>query len=174
MARKNSARPEDLHRKLGELQKQSEDPRRTARNLHPVTLTHLGLEPALQAYCDEFSKLPKIKVRLMARALPGTIPSAVALGVYRVVQEAPGNVARHAAAKRAELAISGSDDVLDVAIRDDGHGFDPDHAKGQRLASIGMEERVRHLGGPFSISPKRGDGARIEIRIPVAAESSTP
>ena len=66
-------------------------------------------------------------------------------------------------------------------IRDDGHGFDLDDAKGKGLGLISMEERVRHLGGTFAISPKRGDGTRIEIRIPleinpaaVATESSTP
>ena len=132
----------------------SEDLRRTARNLHPFMLTHLGLEPALRAYCEEFSKLRQIKVRFTARALPGTIPSGVALCVYRVVQEALGNVAKHAGAKRAVVSISGSDDVLHVAIRDDGHGFDLDQAKGKGLGLISMEERVRHLGGTFSISSK--------------------
>jgi signal transduction histidine kinase len=176
---------EELHGKLGELQKQmevlSEDLRRTARNLHPVMLTHLGLEPALRAYSEEFSKLRKIKVRLIARALPATIPSEVALCVYRVVQEALGNVAKHAEAKRAVISISGSDDVLQIAIKDDGHGFDPNHAKGKGLGLISMEERVRHLGGTFSISAKPGDGTRIDIRIPLgkdpaalAMESSTP
>ena len=57
--------PEELHGKLGELQKQmevlSEDLRRTARNLHPFMLTHLGLEPALRSYCEEFAKLRKIQ-----------------------------------------------------------------------------------------------------------------
>ena len=175
--------PEKLHGKMGELQKQmevlSEDLRRTARNLHPVMLTHLGLEPALRSYCDEFSKLRKIKVRLIARALPGAIPPGVALCVYRVVQEALGNVAKHAEARRAVISISGRDDGLHAAIKDDGHGFDLDHAKGKGLGLISMEERVRHLGGTFSISPKPGDGTRIEIRIPFqtkppVTESNTP
>ena len=159
----------------------SEDLRRTARNLHPFMLTHLGLEPALRAYCEEFSKLRHFKVRFTARDLPGAIPPGVALCAYRVVQEALGNVARHSGAKRAVVSISGGDDALRVAIQDDGHGFDLDHAKGKGLGLIGMEERVRHLGGSFSISVKPGHGARIEIRIPfetdapaAAAESSTP
>jgi two-component system CheB/CheR fusion protein len=165
---------EELHLKLGELQKQmevlSEDLRRTARNLHPFMLTHLGLEPALRAYCEEFSKLRNFKVRLIVRALPGTIPSGVALCVYRVVQEALGNVAKHAGAKRATVSISSSDDALQVAIRDDGHGFDLDRVKGKGLGLISMEERVRHLGGTFAISPKPGDGTRIEIRIPLETD----
>jgi two-component system, chemotaxis family, CheB/CheR fusion protein len=177
--------PEELHSKMGELQKQmevlSEDLRRTARNLHPFMLTHLGLEPALRAYCEEFSELRKIKVRLIARALPGAIPSGVALCAYRVVQEALGNVAKHAEAQHAVISISSRDNVLRVAIKDDGHGFDLDQAKGKGLGLISMEERVRHLGGTFSILPKPGDGTRIDIRIPLetelaalVTESSTP
>ncbi|MGO9255723.1 MAG: PAS domain-containing protein [Bryobacteraceae bacterium] len=177
--------PDELRGKLGELQTKlevlSEDLRRTARNLHPFTLTHLGLEPALRSYCAEFSRLRRCKVRLTARALPGTIPPGVALCVYRVVQEALANVAKHAGAKHAVVSISGRDTVLHAAIRDDGHGFDLDQAKGKGLGLISMEERVRHLGGTFSISAKPGHGARIEIRIPLetdapalAAEPSTP
>jgi signal transduction histidine kinase len=177
--------PEELHSKMGELQKQmevlSEDLRRTARNLHPFMLTQLGLGPALRSYCEEFSGIRKFKVRFTARALPEIIPPGVALCVYRVVQEALGNVAKHAGAKRAVVSISGIDDVLHLAIRDDGHGFDLDQAKGKGLGLISMEERVRHLGGTFSISVKPGDGACIEIRIPLetnlpmlAVESITP
>ena len=177
--------PDELRSKLGELQKQmevlSEDLRRTARNLHPFTLTHLGLGEALRSYCAEFSNLRQFKVRFTTRALPDTIPPGVALCVYRVVQEALGNVSKHSGAARAEVSISGNNNALRVAIRDDGHGFNLDDAKGKGLGLISMEERVRHLGGTFAISPKRGDGTRIEIRIPleinpaaVATESSTP
>ena len=177
--------PDELRCKLGELQKQmealSEDLRRTARNLHPFTLTHLGLGEALRSYCAEFSNLRQFKVRFTTRTLPGTIPPGVALCVYRVVQEALGNVSKHSGAARAEVSISGNNNALRVAIRDDGHGFDLDDAKGKGLGLISMEERVRHLGGTFSISPTPGDGTRIEIRIPLetkpavgATESSTP
>jgi two-component system sensor histidine kinase UhpB len=145
----------------------SEDLRRTARNPHPFTLTHLGLGAALRSYCDEISNLRKFKVRFTARALPETIPPGVALCVYRVVQEALGNVAKHARAKRAAVSISGIDDVLRLAIRDDGRGFDRDEAKGRGLGLISMEERVRHVRGTFSIFVKPGDGARIEVRIPL-------
>lgn len=107
-------------------------------------------------------------MRFTARALPGAIPSGVALCVYRVVQEALGNVAKHSGAKRVVVSISGRDGALYAAIRDDGHGFDLDQVKGKGLGLISMEERVRHLGGTFSIAPKPGEGTRIEIRIPLA------
>jgi two-component system CheB/CheR fusion protein len=176
---------DELRCKLEQSQKQmevlSEDLRRTARNLHPFTLTHLGLGEALRSYCAELSNLRQLNVRFWARALPGTIPPGVALCVYRVVQEALGNVRKHSGAARAEVSVSGNNHALRVAIRDDGHGFDLDDAKGKGLGLISMEERVRHLGGTFSISPTPGDGTRIEIRIPLemkpavgATESSTP
>ena len=73
----------------------SEDLRRTARNLHPFTLTHLGLgDQPCDPTAQEFSNLRQFKVRFTARALPGTIPPGVALCVYRVVQEALGNVSQ--------------------------------------------------------------------------------
>jgi two-component system CheB/CheR fusion protein len=163
--------PGELHGKLGELQEQmevlSEDLRRTARNLHPFTLTHLGLGEALRSYCAEFSNLRQLQVRFTTRALPGTIPPGVALCVYRVVQEALGNAGKHSGAKRAEVSISGNKNALRVAIRDDGHGFDLDDARGKGLGLISMEERVRHLGGTFLISPTPGNGTRIEVRIPL-------
>ena len=163
--------PDELHGKLGELQKQmevlSEDLRRTARNLHPFTLTHLGLEEAMRSYCEEFSNLRQFKVRFATRALPATIPPGVALCAYRVVQEALGNVVKHSGAKRADVSISGNHNALHVVIRDDGRGFDLDVARGKGLGLISMEERVRHLGGTFSISPKPGEGTRIDVRIPL-------
>jgi two-component system sensor histidine kinase UhpB len=105
----------------------------------------------------------------------------VALCVYRVVQEALGNVGKHSGAKRAVVSISGVNGALHVSMRDDGHGFDLDQAKGKGLGLISMEERVRHAGGSFSIWAKPGDGTRIEIRIPLEptppaleAQSSIP
>ena len=177
--------PDELSSKLEELQKLlkalSEDLHRTARDLHPFTLAHLGLEAALQSYCEEFSRLRRIEVRFEARALTGTIPPEAALCVYRVVQEALGNIAKHSGTKRAVVSISASDDALDAAIRDDGCGFDVNQARGKGLGLINMEERVRHAGGSITIQPRRGDGTRIEIRIPLAAgqpalppESSAP
>jgi signal transduction histidine kinase len=91
----------------------------------------------------------------------------VALCVYRVVQEALRNIAKHAGAKRAVVAVSASGDALHVEIRDDGHGFNPDEAKGKGLGLISMEERVRHLSGTFSISAKPRHGTHIEILIPL-------
>ena len=166
--------PEQAQGKLVEFRKKiellSEDLRRTARDLHPFTLTHLGLEPALRSFCREFSGLRQIKMRFAARTLPETLPPEVALCVYRVVQEALGNVARHSGAKHAQVSISARDDALHVAIRDDGRGFDPDLARGKGLGLINMEERVRHVGGTFSIRRKSGNGTGLAIRIPLATD----
>ena len=86
-------------------------------------------------------------MRFAARTLPASIPPAAALCVFRVIQEALGNIARHAGAKRALVAISGNDAGLHAVIRDDGHGFDLTQSRGKGLGLISMEERVRHAGG---------------------------
>lgn len=169
--------PDELERKLRELAKQiealAEDLRRTAHDLHPFTLAHVRLDSALRAYCEEFSHLRRIKVRFTARALPaGAIPPAVALCAYRVIQEALGNIAKHAGVEQAMVSLGVSDKTLHISIRDEGSGFELDQARGKGLGLVSMEERVRHLGGTFSIVPKPGDGTVIEIRIPF--ETSPP
>jgi len=163
--------PDEIEPKLGELAKQievlAEDLRRTAHDLHPFMLTHLGLDSALRSYCDEFSHLRRIKVRFTARALPaGAVPPAVALCAYRVIQEALGNIAKHAGVEQAMVSLGVNSNALHISVRDEGHGFELDQVRGKGLGLVSMEERVRHLGGTFSIVPKPGDGTVIEIRIP--------
>jgi len=184
--------PEELHGKMGELQKQmevlSEDLRRTARNLHPFMLTHLGLEPALQAYCEEFSKLRKIKVRFTARALPATIPSGVALCVYRVVQEALGNVAKHAAASEVAVRLRWLDDCVEVLVKDNGKGFrrtghsdfsDLKTGVSESTDGFGLfniQERVSDLGGRVWLrtEPHRGTAVKIHLPLDRTAECAPP
>jgi signal transduction histidine kinase len=171
LRRDDANAPTELHGKLAELQQQIEclgdDLRRTARELHPFTLTHLGLESALRAYCEEFSRLRQTDVRFIARRLPAAIPPAVALCVYRVTQEALGNTARHAGADRAVVWVSAREGHLRLVVQDNGRGFNPTEATGRGLGLIGMEERVRQLGGEFSILSQPGQGACIEIRLPL-------
>jgi two-component system CheB/CheR fusion protein len=168
--------PDEVQRKLSELRNQlevlSEDLRRTAHDLHPFLLTHLGLEPALRAYCQEFSGLRPIRVRFVARGLPEAISPEAALCAYRVVQEALGNAARHSGAKRAIVTASGRGGALHVAIRDNGRGFDLDEAQGKGLGLVSMEERVRRVGGTLSITSAPGEGTRAEIQIPCSAKQS--
>jgi two-component system, chemotaxis family, CheB/CheR fusion protein len=145
----------------------SEDVRRTAQRLHPSSLEHLGLAPALKSFCSGFARKEGMRVRFLARNLPRTVPPQVALNLYRVVQEALSNVAKHSGARRALVSLSAHEDSLRLAVKDTGRGFDPALARNRGLGLINMDERVRSLGGSFSLQAKPGEGVHIEVRVPV-------
>jgi signal transduction histidine kinase len=85
--------------------------------------------------------------------------------VYRLVQEALSNAAAHASAKNAKVTVVQSPDKITVEIADDGDGFDPRRKRGMGI--LGMEERVRRLGGALSIQSALGKGATVSAEIPL-------
>lgn len=92
----------------------------------------------------------------------------IAMAVYRVMQEALTNVARHAGAKRVEVSVLGRDGAIELIVRDDGMGFE--HAAGGHgLAS--MRTRIESIGGTFTIASRRGDGTRIHAHLPLEARA---
>jgi signal transduction histidine kinase len=93
--------------------------------------------------------------------------------IYRVVQEALHNVFRHSAAKSAVVTVRQDDSSLFLSVEDDGSGFDPGKKRG--LGMLGMEERVRQLGGHLEIrsTPGKGTVLRITLPIPAAVSAAT-
>ena len=86
--------------------------------------------------------------------------------IYRVVQEALNNCARHAQASAVQVAVRSEASQILLSVQDDGSGFDTARVRGMGL--LGMEERVRHLGGTFEIDSKPGLGTRLQIQLPLA------
>jgi signal transduction histidine kinase len=82
-----------------------------------------------------------------------------------VVQEALQNVLRHSGAKCATVTVRQDDHSLDLSVEDDGHGFDPKLMRG--LGMLGMEERVRQLGGKFEVQSTPGKGAVLRVTLPI-------
>jgi signal transduction histidine kinase len=81
------------------------------------------------------------------------------------VQEALNNAARHSAAKNAKVAVEQTVSKISVSVSDDGRGFDPQRVRG--LGVLGMEERVRRLGGTFTLESKPGSGTRLKAEFPL-------
>jgi signal transduction histidine kinase len=145
----------------------SNDIRRVAYQLHPSILEHLGLGVALRSYCSEFSEREGIKVKFAVQARLGSVPEAIALCFYRVTQEALRNVAKHASAKSADVALEAKDHRLHLSIRDNGSGFDvADNQKGS-IGLLSMKERVRLVDGEFILKASRGHGTRIDVWVPL-------
>jgi signal transduction histidine kinase len=133
--------------------------------LRPSMLDDLGLVPALEWQARETSRRTGIDVRVSSENVDDSLPDALRTCVYRVVQEALQNVARHSGAKHAKIAVKQSNGALSLTIEDDGKGFDPKRTKGMGL--LGMEERVKQLGGRLEVHSEPAKGTTIRVSIPI-------
>jgi len=93
-----------------------------------------------------------------------SLPDDIRTCVYRVVQEDLQNVARHSGAKHAKIAVKQLNGTLSLTVEDDGKGFDPKRTKGMGL--LGMEERVKQLGGHLEIHSETTKGTTLRISLP--------
>lgn len=126
----------------------------------------------METYCGEFSAQQGLTVTFRRRKLPETIPTGVALCLYRVVQEALHNVAKHSGAARASVILTGMGGGLVLTVEDQGRGFDPTVMEGKRgLGLVSMKERVAAAGGVLTISARPGEGSRVQVQIPLKRES---
>jgi signal transduction histidine kinase len=145
---------------------------RLARGLHPTVLEDHGLGVALTRYVTEYAKTHNITVALTLDGLDSSnLQVAVQIRLYRILQEALINVARHAEAKAVSIVFDRSATALKVAVTDNGRGFDIKGvtASSSRLGIQGMRERVAMLGGTISFT-SNGAGTRILVEIPLAGQ----
>ena len=169
--------PEDDPRRSGldvlgaDLAELGEDLRRLSHELHPAILERRGLAEALRDACAEIERRHGLPVRL---SLPGEesrlsqLPQDIALGLYRIAQEALSNIIRHAAAREVRVTLRIDPPRARLSVADDGAGFDPEEAYqagGLGLASI--EERAGLLGGRCHIVSAPGTGTEIEVAVPL-------
>ena len=146
----------------------------TVRNmallLRPSMLDDLGLVPAVEWYARELSRQAGIEVKVHAENVSEKLPDEVKVCVYRVIQEALNNAQRHAHAKNVLVELTQSSDATRVKITDDGSGFDAKRTRG--MGVLGMEERVKRLGGTINIDSRPGAGTTITVELPLAAGGS--
>ena len=123
----------------------SDDLHSIAHQLHPSILDDLGLVPAIRSYCTDFSKRHGIAVSFDHRGVSGETPKETSMCVYRIVQEALTNVARHSNAKTADVLLIKTDASMRLTIHDAGVGFDPKLCK-RGIGLVSIEERVQLIG----------------------------
>jgi signal transduction histidine kinase len=128
-------------------------------------LDDLGLIPALEWQAREVARRSGMKVVVKAENVADTLPDEMRTCIYRVVQEALSNVSRHSSAKSAVVTVRQDQDSLVLSVEDDGSGFDPEKTRG--LGMLGMEERVRQLGGHLEVSSATGKGTVLRVTLPV-------
>jgi signal transduction histidine kinase len=132
--------------------------------LRPSMLDDLGLVPALKWQAREVSRRSGIKVRVAAETVADELPEICRTCIYRVVQESLANVARHAQASWARVEAVQEDGQIRVTIQDNGCGFDP---QDKGMGILGMEERVKGLGGVFRIDSEKGSGTIVSVLLPI-------
>ncbi len=134
--------------------------------LRPSMLDDLGLIPALNWHARETTKRTGLRVGVSAEGVTDDLPEEHKTCIYRLIQEAVNNSGRHAKANAVEVAVRRERDRVLCTVQDDGAGFDAHFVRG--LGLLGMEERVRRLGGHLEIDSKPGQGTLIKAELPIA------
>jgi signal transduction histidine kinase len=139
-------------------------------DLRPEVLDDLGLGLALHSQVKKYLEPAGVQVQLRAAGLKDELPAEVETAVFRVVQEAVTNIARHAQANEANISLTKKGDRLIVRVEDDGVGFDPDlvmHKQQHAWGLRGMEERITLLGGKFYVGSRPGNGTLVLAEVPL-------
>jgi signal transduction histidine kinase len=163
--------PEAASERLVEVQRIAEElgkeVHELAIRLRPTALDDLGLNAALGQLLSDWSSRTRVEVDFQAEGLEsGRLPSEVETAVYRVVQEALTNIARHAKAQHVSIVVERHDGHAITMVEDDGIGFKPE-LYSARLGLVGMRERVTLVGGRLDIESSEGQGTTVIARIPL-------
>jgi PAS domain S-box-containing protein len=145
----------------------SEDVHSLAYQLHPSVLEELGLVEALRTECERVSHRLSGRLSMDIAPQPVGIGKAAALCLFRVAQEALGNVVRHAGACGASVSLRPARDGLRLVVRDDGVGFDPAKPARRSLGLASMRERVQLQGGTLEIESAPGRGTSVVAQVPL-------
>ena len=148
-----------------------EEVRKIIMDLRPTSLDDLGLVPALRWYSRTQANRMGLRLTFEARGVEDRLPPQIETALFRVVQEALTNIARHAGARSVRVEIENIESTLVMVIEDDGSGFDVERSMAQGtstrgLGLLGMKERVNFLGGSIAIDSTIGRGTRVIVRVP--------
>jgi len=151
------------------------DLRKLVMALRPTVLDDMGLVSALRRYSDQHLTAQSIKVAVQARDLSERLDRSIEVVVFRIVQEAINNVARHSGATEAVITLSRTEKTVTAVVRDNGRGFNLEettrYADGSGgLGLLGMQERAELVGGTLTIQSAQGAGTEIRLEIPLASK----
>ena len=146
--------------------------RNMALLLRPSMLDDLGLIPALRWQAREVTRRTGLPVKMVADDIADDLLDSHRTCLYRFVQEALNNCARHSRATQVRVAVREDADGLSVSVQDNGIGFDPRQEKGMGL--LGMEERVERLGGRLRVESQPGHGTSISMHFRTANGNPVP
>ena len=151
---------------IGDISRDVEELRALISELRPATLDQLGLLAALEDLAERVGQGSEIEIDVALEIDAERLDGELETVVYRLVQEALNNVAKHSRAGRAQLQVRGDEGRLAVLVSDDGEGFDPT-AGTSGFGLAGMRERIELAGGELQIESRPGAGARVVASVPL-------
>lgn len=154
-----------LQRRAGDA---SETVRHISHQLHPSILDDIGLEAALEQYCEEFEERSGIRTHFLARDVPDSIPRQIAGSMYHIFQESLRNVSKHSKAAEVFVTLGTLDGALHLSVRDEGVGLPSDSRTASGIGITGMKERAHLINGKVSIESRAGEGTEVSVTVPLS------
>jgi PAS domain S-box-containing protein len=152
------------------VQRCNDETRKIMNNLRPGMLDDLGLLPTINWYCREFQKTnPHLSIQSEISLSEEDLPEPIKIVIYRVMQEAMNNAAKHGLADIVRISLTKETSQIQMAIQDNGRGFDPETASFEKrgMGLLNMRERVQLSGGTYSLDSRIGEGTTIRASWPV-------
>jgi len=166
--------PSEVRIRVQELRKRTTDisnnVQALSHDLHSSQLEYLGVLAGMQSWCKEFGERQGMQIDC-THDVRSTLPPEIGLCLFRVLQEALHNAAKHSGVKRIEVELSESAGEIHLTIRDLGKGFDVERVKQRKgLGLTSMRERVRLMTGTIAIESKPMGGTTIHVRVPLESK----
>jgi signal transduction histidine kinase len=166
----------EVRSRVGRLQKYTSeiatDIQTLSHELHSSKLEYLGIAAAMRSFCQEFGEQTKVKIDFKSEDLPRPSSPEISLCLFRVLQEALHNSAKHSGVRHVEVRLWETSNEIHLAVSDSGAGFDSEAAKESRgLGLISMKERLKLVKGTFSIESQPKRGTTIHARVPLSSDS---
>jgi PAS domain S-box-containing protein len=141
-----------------------------SHKLHPAKLDSQGLAAAAEGFCRELAERQKVEIKFCSEAVPKKVPEAVSLCLFRVLQEALQNAVKHSGARHVKVSLVGSVNQISLTVCDRGRGFRPaDVLEGGGLGLTSMRERLKLVGGEFSIGTEPPWGTIVRASAPLSS-----
>jgi signal transduction histidine kinase len=152
-----------------------EETRRLILDLRPMALDDLGLAPAIRWYAETHLEDRGVATTVEISQPSGRLTKYLEMSLFRIIQEAINNVAKHAGARHVAIRLTFQNSVAHVVVADDGRGFDVERVLSpgtpvESVGLLGMQERVRLLNGLLRIRSQLGEGTELSIEIPIETE----
>jgi signal transduction histidine kinase len=142
-----------------------------SHQLHSSRLDYLGIVAAIRGFCKEFSKKYTVDVEFTDKDVPGSLPSDVSLGLFRVAQEALHNAMKYSGATEFRVELYRTAEEIQLVVTDRGAGFDIAEARRKGgLGLVSMQERIKLIHGKLTIESAPGMGAKVIAAVPGIAE----